>query len=134
MPETKSRQFFAHPKETYIAILAAGAIAVHLVLRYATGSSPLVAFSPLYLALVTTHPRCWRRPWAWPSGRTATSPPRPRARSSWRCRWTRWTNSSTSGGGFLPPIGGANTQEIIDVVAVLNAVRVALPAGELRDF
>ena len=37
-------------------------------------------------------------------------------------------------GGFLPPIGGAITQEIIDVVAVLNAVRVALPAGQLRDF
>jgi heavy metal translocating P-type ATPase len=36
--------------------------------------------------------------------------------------------------GFLPPIGGAVTQEIIDIVAVLNAVRVALPTGELRDF
>lgn len=37
--------------------------------------------------------------------------------------------------GYLPPIGGAITQEIIDVVAVLNAVRVALPAGDsLRDF
>jgi hypothetical protein len=35
----------------------------------------------------------------------------------------------------LPPIGGAITQEIIDVFAVLNAVRVAFPAGErLRDF
>jgi heavy metal translocating P-type ATPase len=37
--------------------------------------------------------------------------------------------------GYLPPIGGAITQEIIDVFAVLNAVRVAFPAGErLRDF
>jgi len=36
--------------------------------------------------------------------------------------------------GYLPPIGGAITQEIIDVVAVLNAVRVALPAEDLRDF
>jgi P-type E1-E2 ATPase len=36
--------------------------------------------------------------------------------------------------GVLPPIGGAITQEIIDVVAVLNAVRVALPGGQLRDF
>lgn len=37
--------------------------------------------------------------------------------------------------GYLPPIGGAITQEIIDVVAVLNAVRVALPAGDsLHDF
>jgi heavy metal translocating P-type ATPase len=36
--------------------------------------------------------------------------------------------------GFLPPIGGAIAQEIIDLVAVLNAVRVALPAETLTDF
>jgi cation transport ATPase len=36
--------------------------------------------------------------------------------------------------GYLPPIGGAITQEIIDLVAVLNAVRVALPTGSLTDF
>lgn len=36
--------------------------------------------------------------------------------------------------GYLPTIGGAITQEIIDVVAVLNAVRVAIPGDELRDF
>jgi heavy metal translocating P-type ATPase len=36
--------------------------------------------------------------------------------------------------GFLPPIGGAIAQEVIDLVAVLNAVRVALPTQELRDF
>ena len=36
--------------------------------------------------------------------------------------------------GFLPPIGGAIAQEIIDLVAVLNAVRVTLPFGTLRDF
>jgi heavy metal translocating P-type ATPase len=36
--------------------------------------------------------------------------------------------------GLLPPIGGAVTQEIIDIVAVLNAVRVALPGRALRDF
>jgi heavy metal translocating P-type ATPase len=35
--------------------------------------------------------------------------------------------------GFLPPIGGAIAQEVIDLVAVLNAVRVAFPAGDLRD-
>jgi heavy metal translocating P-type ATPase len=52
MPETKSHRFFAHPKETYIAILAAAAIAVHLVLRYGLHTSPLAAASPLYLALV----------------------------------------------------------------------------------
>jgi cation transport ATPase len=36
--------------------------------------------------------------------------------------------------GFLPPIGGAITQEIIDLAAVLNAVRVALPTHSLTDF
>ena len=36
--------------------------------------------------------------------------------------------------GLLPPIGGAVAQEMIDLVAVLNAVRVALPFGALQDF
>ncbi|MBS1841539.1 MAG: cadmium-translocating P-type ATPase [Acidobacteria bacterium] len=36
--------------------------------------------------------------------------------------------------GWLPPIGGAVAQELIDLAAVLNAVRVALPFGDLRDF
>ena len=36
--------------------------------------------------------------------------------------------------GYLPPIGGAIAQEIIDLAAVLNAVRVALPRGSLADF
>jgi heavy metal translocating P-type ATPase len=37
-------------------------------------------------------------------------------------------------GGYLPPIGGAIGQELIDLFAVLNAVRVALPTDELQDF
>jgi heavy metal translocating P-type ATPase len=36
--------------------------------------------------------------------------------------------------GYLPPIGGAIAQELIDLFAVLNAVRVALPTDELQDF
>src|SRR5579864_3747287 len=36
--------------------------------------------------------------------------------------------------GYLPPIGGAITQEIIDLAAVLNAVRVAIPTHTLTDF
>ena len=36
--------------------------------------------------------------------------------------------------GHLPPIGGAVAQEIIDLAAVLNAVRVALPPRFLVDF
>jgi P-type E1-E2 ATPase len=36
--------------------------------------------------------------------------------------------------GLLPPITGAVAQELIDLAAVLNAVRVTLPFGALRDF
>jgi heavy metal translocating P-type ATPase len=36
--------------------------------------------------------------------------------------------------GLLPPITGAIAQELIDLVAVLNAVRVTLPFGTLHDF
>ena len=36
--------------------------------------------------------------------------------------------------GYLPPVGGAIAQEVIDLAAVLNAVRVALPVGSLTDF
>jgi len=36
--------------------------------------------------------------------------------------------------GYLPPIWGAVGQEVIDLLAVLNAVRVALPTEELQDF
>lgn len=36
--------------------------------------------------------------------------------------------------GYLPPIGGAIAQEIIDLAAVLNALRIALPARSLTDF
>ncbi len=36
--------------------------------------------------------------------------------------------------GYLPPIAGAITQEIIDVAAVLNALRVAFPIKKLTDY
>jgi P-type E1-E2 ATPase len=36
--------------------------------------------------------------------------------------------------GYLLPIGGAVAQEIIDLAAVLNAVRVTLPTRSLTDF
>lgn len=36
--------------------------------------------------------------------------------------------------GLLPPIGGAIAQEVIDLAAVLNAVRVAIPPKVLTDF
>ncbi len=36
--------------------------------------------------------------------------------------------------GYLPPVMGAVLQEIIDVFAVLNALRVAFPRDKLTDF
>jgi cation transport ATPase len=36
--------------------------------------------------------------------------------------------------GYLPPIAGAVAQEVIDLAAVLNAARVALPPASLTDF
>ena len=36
--------------------------------------------------------------------------------------------------GYLPPVAGAVAQEIIDLAAVLNAVRVALPFDEMTDY
>jgi heavy metal translocating P-type ATPase len=36
--------------------------------------------------------------------------------------------------GYLPPLEGAIVQEIIDLAAVVNAVRVALPTRDLADF
>lgn len=36
--------------------------------------------------------------------------------------------------GFLPPLAGAVGQEVIDLFAVLNAVRASIPTKELQDF
>jgi P-type E1-E2 ATPase len=35
--------------------------------------------------------------------------------------------------GLLPPVAGAITQEVIDVAAVLNALRTTLPGKDLQD-
>jgi heavy metal translocating P-type ATPase len=36
--------------------------------------------------------------------------------------------------GYLPPVAGAMVQEAIDVLAVVNALRVAVPPGTLSDY
>ena len=36
--------------------------------------------------------------------------------------------------GWLPPVAGAVFQEVIDLAAVLNALRAAAPGGELSDY
>jgi heavy metal translocating P-type ATPase len=36
--------------------------------------------------------------------------------------------------GALPPVSGAVFQEVIDLAAVLNALRTAVPGGELSDY
>ncbi len=41
---------------------------------------------------------------------------------------------AAAGAGYLPPVAGAICQEIIDVAAVANALRVAWPPRSLTDF
>jgi P-type E1-E2 ATPase len=36
--------------------------------------------------------------------------------------------------GYLPPVAGAILQEVIDVIAVLNALRAAWPPKQLADY
>jgi cation transport ATPase len=36
--------------------------------------------------------------------------------------------------GYLSPVGGAVCQEIIDVIAVLNALRAAIPPKVISDL
>jgi cation transport ATPase len=36
--------------------------------------------------------------------------------------------------GYLPPVYGAVAQEGIDLAAVLNALRVAIPSGGMADI
>ena len=36
--------------------------------------------------------------------------------------------------GYLPPVAGAVFQEVIDLVAVLNALRAASPGGKMSDY
>jgi P-type E1-E2 ATPase len=36
--------------------------------------------------------------------------------------------------GYLPPVAGAVAQEVIDVIVVVNALRVAIPPRVLSDY
>ena len=36
--------------------------------------------------------------------------------------------------GYLPPVAGAIFQEVIDVAAVVNALRMAIPPRSLTDY
>jgi cation transport ATPase len=36
--------------------------------------------------------------------------------------------------GYLRPVAGAIAQEIIDVLAILNALRMVLPSEDLEDL
>jgi P-type E1-E2 ATPase len=36
--------------------------------------------------------------------------------------------------GYLPPVAGAVFQEVIDLAAVLNALRAAVPGGKISDY
>jgi cation transport ATPase len=39
-----------------------------------------------------------------------------------------------AGFGYLSPVAGAVTQEVIDIFAVLNALRAAIPPKNLSDY
>jgi hypothetical protein len=39
-----------------------------------------------------------------------------------------------AGLGYLTPVAGAITQELIDVLAILNAFRAAIPPKTLSDY
>ena len=41
---------------------------------------------------------------------------------------------SLAAAGLLPPVSGAVVQEVIDLLAVLNALRAGTPGGELSDY
>jgi P-type E1-E2 ATPase len=41
---------------------------------------------------------------------------------------------SMAAAGYLPPVAGALLQEVIDVIAVLNALRIVIPQRQLTDF
>jgi heavy metal translocating P-type ATPase len=45
-----------------------------------------------------------------------------------------WIGMLAAAAGFLPPVVGAVTQEFIDLAAVLNALRVAIPPRSKTDF
>jgi len=53
----------------------------------------------------------------------------PRFNGDFRC-----TGMVAAPFGYLPPIWGAAGRELIDLLAVLNAVRVAMPTNDLWDF
>jgi heavy metal translocating P-type ATPase len=36
--------------------------------------------------------------------------------------------------GYLPPVGGAIAQEIIDIIAIMNALRIMIPPKQLSDL
>jgi cation transport ATPase len=41
---------------------------------------------------------------------------------------------SVAAAGYLPPVAGAVFQEVIDVAAVFNALRMAIPPRSLTDY
>jgi hypothetical protein len=43
--------------------------------------------------------------------------------------WMSLLGMALAAAGYLPPVAGAVIQEVIDVLAVGNALRVALPLG-----
>ena len=79
--------------------------------------------------------------------------------SLWKARWRKWTNFSTSANGcgksrwkargrdavvdfgngmaafgYLPPVAGAISQEVIDIIVIINALRTIWSPAQLTDI
>lgn len=117
-------------RATFIALLATAGIAVYLALRFGAGAAPPRSDFPLYVVLAI-------------GGSLLVVDEL--FHISRRMR--RIALQSAVGGmalsvagmllafaAYLPPVAGAVFQEVIDLAAVLNALRAGTPGGELSDY
>ncbi len=111
-------------REALIAFLTIGAIAAHLILRYGFGVSELARNVPLFIVVSNTVVVFPHE--IWPVDGTVAEGQGGMALSI--------LGMSVPAAGHLPPVAGAVGQEIIDVLAVANALRVAIVPRSLVDF
>jgi cation transport ATPase len=135
-----------------LAIATAGAIALHLLLRFARTDWKGLSNIPLYVVLIVGGMpllvQLARRLWAREFGSDFLAGVSILTAALLReylvvCIVVLILSGGTAlssvgmffaSWGVLPRIAGTVAQELIDVAAVLNAVRVALPFKDLRDF
>ena len=64
----------------------------------------------------------------------AAPPPPGSAATRHPCMAFSMVGMGFAAAGALTPVGGALLQEVIDVLAVLNALRAAFPPAHIHDF